>query len=845
MALIQPKTGFHTGSSGGNLDGITADYIIPVLHSGKDVTIVAADTTAGLYDACVAAKNYQNTTSVLCWRRTDQRKNGGFDFDALANNFSLSPEQNAELHWQAYQQEIPPELVQYKDILELIVLNEIRGQNTNEPVYDDLHIGEYLGRFALHYRTLTDWRLLFFGFAAGEPDVDVWEQPSMLDFLRLCGERPHDTGIALHEYSYTISDILDGYPYKIGRYQFLHDVCDDNGIPRPRIVISEWGWALDDAPAAPQAMADIETVYREYAKHPNIAGGAIWWLGPDFGGVANKIQPLIKPLGEYITATNYDVEIDIPQPPGNGQGGSMTTYQKNDIVTIQGWQGHKILSSKIRVLHNDGVENVYTPFSLFDIPGIEGLDVRGIQLLVSLEGTVECDENPNPPDPQPPPEDSEYRPLVIDVSHWQGVIDFATMAAQNVRAVMIKATEGETWVDPDFADNWSNAEPNFGNLRMPYHFYRFGADPIKQADHFVDTVINIAGSWAAAFVVDVEDTNTAAKRDDLKLFLDLVEYRTGFVPLIYTASWWWVPRLGGTTWANNYGLIEAEYQFDGTDSNKWPITINDAFLDKLINPTIAADWQEWEFWQFTSKGNAKAFGATSSYIDVQIYNGTLGELKALVTRPSTIDKPPTPPSGPTYDILEYMVGTHRQQHTLQYTWAGGGTQTIQIMQDGNEWRYVKGGGQYEQLYYDDNWIYRAEDTSESADRFYTQSTNGTLGAAWVKRRMAIGETVYTTKQVQHYLKAGCVPQNGGLVTDALKLTAVYPAYTFDSGIVLKDVIRLEWAAGEGYLFAKGYGLVGFEFSGGKSYISELALQGRDDLPVSVPSCLDLSGRYYV
>ena len=582
-----------------------------------------------------------------------------------------------------------------------------------------------------------------------------------------------------------------------------------------------------------------EAALRPYA---DILIGFCWWECGDTGFHADYTEHL-KTLIPYMN-NSYLGRWEPPttQPPDGGEGEPVTTYKNlGDSSLIPAGATHVRIGFRKRENVDSATVNLKWRKATDYIP--IPADSNDVMLVWFKE--EEEPGNPNPPDPQPPPEDSEYRPLVIDVSHWQGVIDFATMAAQNVRAVMIKATEGETWVDPDFADNWSNAGPHFGDLRMPYHFYRFGADPIKQADHFVDTVINIAGSWAAAFVVDIEDTNTAAKRDDLKLFLDLVEYRTGFVPLIYTASWWWVPRLGGTTWANNYGLIEAEYQFDGTDSNKWPITINDAFLDKLINPTIAADWQEWEFWQFTSKGNAKTFGATSSYIDVQIYNGTLGELKALLTRPSTIDKPPTPPSGPTYDILDYMVGTHRQQHTLQYTWAGGGTQTIQIVQDGNEWRYVKGGGQYEQLYYDDNWIYRAEDTSESADRFYTQSTDGTLGAAWVKRRMAIGETVYTTKQVQHYLKAGCAPQNGGLVTDALKLTAVYPAYTFDSGIVLKDVIRLEWAAGEGYLFAKGYGLVGFEFSGGKSYISELALQGRDDLPVNVPSCLDLSGRYYV
>jgi hypothetical protein len=318
------------------MDGITADYIIPVLAAGKNITIVAADTAAGLLDACVACRNYQNTTSTLCWRRTDQRKVGGFDFDALGNNFMLPPEANAELHLAAYIPQFPPELSPYHDLVEIIVLNEIRGQQTDEPVYDGLHIGEYLGRFALHYRQIApaNWRLLFFGFASGEPDPDVWEQPSMLEFLRLCGQRPCDTGIAGHEYSYDVNNILNIYPHLLGRFNLLHDVCDWHGIARPRIVISEWGWTLDNVPVPSQAIVDIERamLYRDdetgllgYASHPNIAGLAIWWLGPDFGGIANKAQKIIKPLGLYTVATQYDVEIDEPtQPPDGGEGDNMT-----------------------------------------------------------------------------------------------------------------------------------------------------------------------------------------------------------------------------------------------------------------------------------------------------------------------------------------------------------------------------------------------------------------------------------------------------------------------------------------------------------------------------------------
>ena len=350
MALVQPKIGFHTAGSGGNPTGITEDYINPVLDAGKDVAIVCADGAVGLLDACIKARVVGNTTSMLCWRQSDQRPAGGFDFDALGNDFTISPEQAAVNHHSEYVSYFPPELEPYIDLLWVKVLNEIRGQNTGETVYQGLHIGEWLGRFALHYRKLTDWKIALFGFASGEPDIDVWEQPSMLEYLRICAERPQDTAVALNEYSFNVDDIFDGFPYKVGRFNFLHDVCDAHGIPRPPILVPEFGWALDNVTSPERAIEDYDAVHLVtldgeklgYAYHPNVLGLGTWWLGPDFGGVADKAQKLIKPVGTHIVNTMYDVEIDRPPigPP---------TPPPNLLRNPSFEEGHYDLSGSIQV----------------------------------------------------------------------------------------------------------------------------------------------------------------------------------------------------------------------------------------------------------------------------------------------------------------------------------------------------------------------------------------------------------------------------------------------------------------------------------------------------------------
>src|SRR5580765_6643007 len=75
----------------------------------------------------------------------------------------------------------------------------------------------------------------------------------------------------------------------------------------------------------------------------------------------------------------------------------------------------------------------------------------------------------------------------IDVSHYQGTVDWAKVAASGRKFGIAKATEGTGYVDASFAANWA-AMANAGVIRGAYHYFHANLDPVTQAQHFVNTM---------------------------------------------------------------------------------------------------------------------------------------------------------------------------------------------------------------------------------------------------------------------------------------------------------------------------------------------------------------------
>ncbi len=288
MAFV--KMGFHT-SVGGNQAGLT-EWMQRLDAAGVPFFLKSVDNAEPLYAAqqLIQASGVPHT---LVYRRS------GGEYDVP--NYDLPPAQAAQIHWQKHKEAFPPELD--PNLVWIETMNEV-----------DANRSEWLAQFALETAKLTladGYRWAAFGWASGEPEPEEWQSPAMLEFLRLAAANPDRLAIALHEYSYTLDDVADWYPYKIGRFQQLFQVADAYGIPRPTVLITEWGWTYQDIPPVEQAMADIAWAAELYALFPQVKGAAIWHLGCCFAEVADQTQKLIAPLTEYNLGTYFAV----PLPP--------------------------------------------------------------------------------------------------------------------------------------------------------------------------------------------------------------------------------------------------------------------------------------------------------------------------------------------------------------------------------------------------------------------------------------------------------------------------------------------------------------------------------------------------
>ncbi len=174
----------------------------------------------------------------------------------------------------------------------------------------------------------------------------------------------------------------------------------------------------------------------------------------------------------------------------------------------------------------------------------------------------------------------------IDVSKWQGDIDWATVRKSGVSFAFIKATEGKDVVDPRFAEYWQGAR-SVGLAHAPYHFYYFCSTADQQADWFIQNVPK--ASMHLPPVLDVEwngESKTCRYRPspitvraEMQRFMDRIEQYYGKRPIIYTSVDFHRDNLVGHF---------NDYHF-------WVRSV-------AAHPeNIYAD-RRWAFWQYTSTG---------------------------------------------------------------------------------------------------------------------------------------------------------------------------------------------------------------------------------------------------
>lgn len=200
----------------------------------------------------------------------------------------------------------------------------------------------------------------------------------------------------------------------------------------------------------------------------------------------------------------------------------------------------------------------------------------------------------------------------IDVSHYQGAINWTSVRGAGIQWAYIKATEGTTFKDSRFNTNYVAAD-RAGVIRGAYHFARPNVSSgAVQANYLASN----GGAWSAdsrtlPAAIDLEagcyGKSQAAMRSWIADFLITYRARTGRFAAIYATTSWW------TTCTGNYGDFWANH----------PLWI----ARWASSPgTLPAGAPFWTMWQYTSTGRVAGIAGN---VDRDYFNGTRDRLVAL------------------------------------------------------------------------------------------------------------------------------------------------------------------------------------------------------------------------
>ncbi|MEM7113629.1 MAG: hypothetical protein AAF614_14415 [Chloroflexota bacterium] len=207
--------------------------------------------------------------------------------------------------------------------------------------------------------------------------------------------------------------------------------------------------------------------------------------------------------------------------------------------------------------------------------------------------------------------------------------------------------------------------------------------------------------------------------------------------------------------------------------------------------------------------------------------------------------------GEVIDIAPFMVGGNGRLYEVQHS--SGSQARHQTQGDESRFYHTKGNellAEWEELWATDTHILRGTDTSPGNGQYYSlYDTPGSIGSEWAPRHWRVGEIFERNPLVIFYNKSNCQMVASGTQRSWLKFVDYYEQYTFESGIVLDEVIELAWLLDpdgtsiESYFYAKEYGLVGWGSNDrGLSYISEIHAPGqRPNNTRENIGCLSMTG----
>lgn len=207
------------------------------------------------------------------------------------------------------------------------------------------------------------------------------------------------------------------------------------------------------------------------------------------------------------------------------------------------------------------------------------------------------------------PSSEEFPVRGVDVSVYQGKIDWQKLSEEDIQFAFIKATEGSGYVDDKFSQNYENAQKT--GLRIgAYHFFSYDSSGETQAENFINTVPKTDDMLPP--VIDVEfygdkKENLPDKdktQNELDKLISKLEEYYGKTPIIYATE-------------KSYELYIAD-KYDNCD-----IWIRNVYTKPKLS-----DEREWTFWQYTNKEQLSGYSGDEKYIDMNVFNGNESDFES-------------------------------------------------------------------------------------------------------------------------------------------------------------------------------------------------------------------------
>jgi len=236
----------------------------------------------------------------------------------------------------------------------------------------------------------------------------------------------------------------------------------------------------------------------------------------------------------------------------------------------------------------------------------------------------------------------------IDVSKYQGDIDWQSVRASGITFAYIKATEGADRVDSKFYQNWQNAKAA-GVKRGAYHFAFWCRKPEEEMRNFLNTVPNDPDALPPVLDVEATPKSGSCKKTlypeetiaQMRRMLEMMERHYGKRPVIYST-------------VDFYEAI-----LHPSALEEYPIWVRST----KYSPHVHYGARKWHFWQFQS--DARIAGIKGN-VDRNAFHGDYRQFAAFAAGdkagtalgyagPAQSIAPPLPPSRPAQDVASQAL----------------------------------------------------------------------------------------------------------------------------------------------------------------------------------------------